>query len=319
MKRTLSLYATASKHLLRPCAKKESNNYSSLLTLLLFFLVFLSACATQNSIVNNVDEREANEIVVFLASKGISAQKIAASESAAAGATGPSNLWNIAVGEKEMTSAMAILNQNGLPRRQGTTLLDLFAKSGLMSSDKEESIRFQAGLAEQLKNTIRKIDGVIDADVQISFPSGDTTPGAVVPKMTAAVYVKHQGVMEDPNNHMESKIKRLMAGSVTGLDYDNVAVISDRSRFTEITLGKESELISGKERAKEYVSIWSIVMAKSSLSKFRTIFFLLIVLILVFGGLLSWMVIKFYPNLIKFSLKNLPFRRPGAAKEEKPL
>lgn len=290
---------------------------SALSVLCLIFLAFLTSCATQNAIVNNVDEREANEIIVFLASKGIMATKVAAPEAAGGGGGNTAIMWNITVGDKQATEAMAILNQNGLPRRQGTNLLTLFAKSGLMSSDAENAIRFQAGLAEQLKNTIRKIDGVIDADVQISFPEQATTPGAVVPKMTAAVYVKHQGVMEDPNNHLETKIKRLMAGSVTGLDYDNVAVISDRSRLTDVTLGKESELISYKEKAKDYVSIWSIVMTKSSLSKFRTIFFMLIVLVLIFGGLLGWMVYKFYPQVVRAAIRKIPLKRTQPPKEEK--
>jgi type III secretion protein J len=286
------------------------------LALALFGLLFtLTSCESNNSIVNNVDEREANEIIVFLASQGIHAGKTPAVE-AAAGATGPSNQWNITVDSKDSVQAMAVLNQNGLPRRQGSTLLELFAKSGLMSSDKEESIRFQSGLAEQLKNTIRKIDGVIDADVQISFPQDNTTPGATPPKMTAAVYIKHQGVMEDPNNHLESKVKRLLAGSVTGLEYDNVAVISDRSRFTDIALTQNAELISPKDKAKEYVSIWSIVMTKASLGKFRAIFFLLICLILVFCAVLGWMVYKFYPELIKKSLQKISIKRTRPPKEE---
>lgn len=289
--------------------------YKSYFVLLFPLLLIFTSCETNRAIVNNVDEREANEIIVFLASQGIAAEKIPG-ETSAVGGGAPSNEWNIAVDGKDSVQAMAVLNQNGLPRRRGSTLLELFAKQGLMSSDKEESIRFQAGLAEQLKNTIRKIDGVIEADVQISFAQEATTPGAVPPKITAAVYVKHQGVMEDPNNHLESKIKRLLAGSVTGLEYDNVSVISDRSRFTDISLGKGAQLISSKEKGKEYVSIWSIVMAKSSLGKFRTIFFLLISLVLVFCLLLGWMVYKFYPEFIKKAVKKLPLKRTKSSQEE---
>src|SRR3990167_237889 len=121
---------------------------------------------------------------------------------------------------------MAVLNRAGLPRRVGTNLLELFAKSGLMSSDREETIRYQAGLAEEIKNTIRKFDGVIDTDVQISFPPADVTllPGVTPPKITAAVYVKHQGIMDDPNSHLEIKIKRLLAGSISGLSTEDVSV-----------------------------------------------------------------------------------------------
>ena len=95
----------------------------------LLFLLLLAGCASNQSIVNNVDERDANEIVVFLASKGISAQKVAAPV-AAGGTAAPVDMYNISVANNQSTEAMALLNRYGLPRRQGTTLLTLFAKGG---------------------------------------------------------------------------------------------------------------------------------------------------------------------------------------------
>ena len=267
-----------------------------------FFVIFLlifAACSRNESIVHNVEEKEANEIVVYLASKGVVAQKVQI-EATGAG-QGPTNLYSIAVEEDKSTEAMALLNQIGLPRSTGTNLLTLFAKSGLMQSDREETIRYQAGLAEQLKNTILKIDGVLDASVELSFPPQETTPtpGAPPPKTTAAVYIKHQGILEDPNSHLETKIKRLISSSVNGLNFENVAVISDRARIADIQLTSERERISPKELQETYVSIWSIIMTKASLAKFRFIFFSLILLNLLFAGLIGWLVYRFYPQLIK--------------------
>ncbi len=276
----------------------------------LFFLLpmlFLASCGSNEPIVNNIEEREANEIVVYLASKGIVAQKL--QMVAAEGGGTPTNLYAINVEEDRATDAMALLNRVGLPRIQGTTLLTLFAKSGLMSSDREETIRYQAGLAEELKNTIRKIDGVLDADVQISFPPQDNlgVPGVVQPKTTAAVYIKHQGVLEDPNSHLETKIKRLVSSAINGLNFEDVSVISDRARMADIQLSMSGEMIGSKNLQEAYVSIWSIVMTKSSLSRFRFLFFFLILLNLVFAGALGWMIYKFYPQILKKS-KSLHLR-----------
>lgn len=265
--------------------------------LIICFVLF--GCEANRSIVNDVDEREANEIVVFLASKGIPAEKIPSVSSAPGGTEGPSK-WSIAVPEGQTTDAMAILNQNGLPRKQGTNLLDLFAKSGFMSSEKEETIRYQAGLAQQIANMIRKIDGVIDAEVQISFPSND---GIVLPgtsktppqKITAAVYVKHQGIVDDPNSHLVMKIKRLVAGSVTGLDLNDVTVISDRARFADVS--PYPSLESLEPQARDYVSIWSIVLNKESAARFRMIFFVLIFTAILGVLCISWLIWKFYPVL----------------------
>jgi len=267
-------------------------------TVLFLFILFLSSCSGNHAIVNNVDEREANEIVVYLASKGIAAQKLTATSSEVGGG-GSTNQYNIMVDEDKTTEAIALLNRVGLPRVQGTTLLKLFEKSGLMSSDREETVRYQAGLAEELKNTIRKIDGVIDADVQISFPPTETLPGATQLKTTAAVYVKHQGILEDPNSHIETKIKRLVSSAITGLSFEDVTVISDRSRIADIQLNPEGEIIGPHHLQEAYVSIWSIVMTKGSLAKFRFIFFLLIALNFVFAAAIGYLVYKFYPLWVK--------------------
>jgi type III secretion protein J len=290
---------------------------------LIIFLstLLLTGCEAQSVIVNDVDEREANEIVVFLASKGISAKKVPyASSSPGGGAQGASK-WSISVRDNQSTDAMAILNQNGLPRIKGTNLLTLFAKQGLMSSDKEEMVRYQAGLAEQIAGTIRKIDGVLDADVQISFPPENTgaLPGEVTSqKITAAVYVKHQGVLDDPNSHLIIKIKRLVSGSVNGLDINDVVIISDRARFADISLNQTPEMLSPKMEEKEYVSIWSIVMSKQSASRFRTLFFFLSMLAIAFGCFTLWLIWKLYPLLKAKGFTSLFRIEPLTPSEESP-
>jgi type III secretion protein J len=282
-----------------------------------FCLLLFASCETKMIIINDVEEREANEIVVFLASKGIEAEKTPSPTTAPGGEAG-ATLYSIAVPSDSAVEAMAILNQNGLPRKVGTNLLELFAKQGLMSSDKEETIRYQVGLAQQIANTIRKIDGVIDADVQLSFPSTEATlpgaPGTAAPqKVTAAVYVKHQGILDDPNSHLVTKIKRLVAGSVNGLDVNDVTVISDRSRFTDIVLGQKAETIT--PQTKEYVSIWSIVMSKNSANRFRFLFFTLIMASILFAILFAWMFWKFYPILRRKGLKEFLHPAPLQGKE----
>lgn len=268
-------------------------------TCLCFLLVLLGACENSVLVVSAVEEREANEIIVFLASNGIPSSK---SKAAASGiGTQGGVKWDIFVAQPKSTDAMAILNQNGLPRIKGTNLLDLFGSPGMMSTEKEGNIRYQAGLAEQIAGTIRKIDGVLDADVQISFSGTD--PGAnalpwmqsTAPKITAAVYVKHQGVLDDPNSHLIMKIKRLVAGSVQGLEINDVTVISDRARFADITLNQTPTSLAQQQKDKEYVSIWSIVMSKGSAGKFRMLFFFLSLFVVLLGTITGWLLWKVYP------------------------
>lgn len=274
-----------------------------------------SGCETQKTIVNGLDEREANEILVLLQSKDITAYKIKEKEAAGAGAGAKEVLWDIAVDTQEATEAMAILSANGLPRRRGQNLLQLFSAGGLVPSEMQEKIRYQAGLADQIASTIRKIDGIVDADIQLSFPEEDPlNPNRPKGQVTASVYVKHTGVLDDPNSHLITKIKRLVASSVNNLPFDNVTVIADRARFTPTTMPKEKPEPS-------YVRVWTLVIAKDSLFRFQTIFFGLSLFIVLLFFSFCWMAWKLYPLLKKRGGIALLFHLaplPDAFEEEKP-
>lgn len=259
--------------------------------MLCLILPLLTSCGSERTIVNGLDEREANEILVFLASKSIDAQKVVTP--GAAGGGSKIATWNIVVSEESANQAMALLNQNGLPRRRSQNLLGIFSNVGLVPSATEQQIRYQAGLAEQIASTIRKIDGVLDADVQISFPKEDPlNPDKKTGKITASVYVKHNGVLDDPNSHLITRIKRLVEASVTGLSFDNVTVIPDLARFNELPQGS-----FGLPEEKSYVNVWGLVIAKESLTSFRIVFFSFLVLSILLLLSLIWLAWKIYPIL----------------------
>ncbi len=289
---------------------------------ILFFLLgsmFVSCSGGKDIILNNLNEKDSNVIIVFLSSKGISAAKKTVGSTGGGVESGAAK-FNIEVSSGKSVLAMALLNQNGLPQKQGTTLLDLFAKSSFMSTDKEETIRYQAGLSQQIANVILMIDGVIDANVQLSFPES-TDLGAeneLVQRPTAAVFVKHQGVMDEPNNHLIIKIKRLVSGSVQNLSIDDVTVVSDKSRFTDVSPSDSIKTISAAH-ADEQVKIWSITMNKNSTGKFRLFFFFLMAVLLLLAAALGWVIWKVYPivrgggGFMKM-LKLAPYSMPSEEK-----
>lgn len=264
--------------------------------LLCFCLPLITGCESRKTIVNSLDEKEANEIIVYLSTKNINVVKVPAKAAEGGGAGAKIQLWDISVPDTQSLEAMSYLNQVGLPRRRSQSLLGIFTGTGLVPSEMEQQIRYQAGLAEQIASIIRKIDGILDAEVQISFPKEDPLNPSEdkKQKITASVYVKHNGVLDDPNSHLVTKIKRLVAASVAGLDYDNVTVIGERGRFSEF-----QPVLSGSagEEEKQYVSVWSIILAKESLTKFRLIFFSFTILILLLTIMLSWIFWKIHPVL----------------------
>ena len=84
---------------------------------------------------------------------------------------------------------------------------------------------------------------------------------------------------------------------MTGLDINNVTVVSDRSRFTDITLEQMPESLGGKPG--EYVSVWNIVMSKTSVGRFRILFFIITFIAVLLTIVLGWISWKFYPQLKK--------------------
>jgi type III secretion protein J len=250
--------------------------------ILLVALSFLVSCNSLTTVAYNLHERDANEIVVLLTSQGVAAEKQPAPTGGAGGESG-AKMWNILVPGSKVTEAISILNRAGLPRAKGTSLLDLFGEQGLVPSEMQNKIRYQEGLSEQLANTIRKMDGIVDADVQITFPPEDSENLS----FTASVYVKHRGVLDNPNSLMIGKIKRLVSSALPGLTIDNVSVITDRALFSDMTL-------ESADIAKEYdfVSVWGIILAKDSIFRFRVIFYAFIFTLFVIASLCVWLIWK---------------------------
>ena len=275
--------------------------YKNLRYLIFSFLIVMNISCTggYSVVLNNLQEKEANIVVVFLESNGIRARKELVVQTGAAGGGDTSQKFNIEVTSSRTVEAMALLNQNGLPQTQGSTLLELFAKSGFMQSGKEETIRYESGLAQELANVILMIDGVIAANVQLSIPdpSEDLGGEKVEKRTTAAVFVKHQGVLDDPNNQLVLKIKRLISGSVQNLSLDDVTVVSDRARFAELSPAPSLENVS-EAKPNEQIKIWSMTMNKNSTGTFRIIFFLLTSFIITFTLIIGWIIWKVYPIIM---------------------
>lgn len=272
----------------------------------LCLVLVLSGCEGSTIIVNELEERYANEIIVFLAGHHITAEKSA--HVSGGGGGNQATTWDVAVKKSEKMRALTLLNNNGLPRRHSQNLLSLFQKQGLVSSEMEERIRYEAGVAAQIASTIRKIDGVLDADIQISFPVPDSMPGQnkIVEPTTASVYVKHQGVLDNPNSHLVLKIKQLVASAIPGLDFDRVTVISDRAVFNDplsIALSKEPDV----------VTVWGVRVIKAYVFRLQIIFITLITMIALslsaFGWIL-WKVSRVLPHLggIKSLIRSKPWQ-----------
>jgi len=178
-------------------------------TLLLALL--LQAC-NETELYTGLDQRQANEIVATLMRHDIPAERIA----------GEQGGMTVAVQESRFADAMAILDQSGLPKREFSTLGDIFKSDGLVSSPVEERARMIHGLSQELSSTISDIDGVLSARVHLVLPENDPLRQELIPS-SASVFIRHRDTVA--MRDLIPQIKMLVANGIAGLSYDNVSVI----------------------------------------------------------------------------------------------
>lgn len=186
-------------------SKRRTRSY----LLAIVFSVFLSGCDVE--LFSELDERNANDILLVLSEGGISATKSRVD----------TGIWQISVQSDAVQDALSTVRRHGLPRAQFVSLGDVFAKEGLIATPAEERQRYAFAVSQELSNTLMQIEGVVVARVHPVIPLIDPLSD-ILPTPTAAVFIKH---LQDADlEPMVPTIKRLVAQSIEGLDPRNVAL-----------------------------------------------------------------------------------------------
>jgi len=210
--------------------------------LLLAPLVWVLGCAVP--VAADLDEPQANQVVLALSHGGIAAEKQTDSRS--------DDRWQVEVARGDAPGALAVLAEQGLPSPPAPGVLDALGPSSLVPSRTREHARVVAGTAAEIEQTLRRVDGVVTAHVHLAVPLADawaTPSDATSP--TAAVLLRYRGSSSPLD---EPQIRRLVAGAVTDLDPERVAVVS--SPVVE----------TAPAAAPQLVRVGPLAVARSSLS-----------------------------------------------------
>lgn len=186
--------------------------------LLFVILLCLSGCKTLVDLHTQLDEKDANEVVAALVSKGIGAKKVQQKEGFA-----------VSIDEADMARAVNLLNAQGLPRKQKTSMGEIFKKEGVISTPLEERARYIYALSQELELTLNEMDGVIAARVHVVLPER-IAPGEPINPSSAAVFIKHE-MQYDPDIY-SARVKQLIASSIPGLvdsKKDKIAIVYSAS------------------------------------------------------------------------------------------
>ncbi|MET4691477.1 type III secretion system inner membrane ring lipoprotein SctJ [Sinorhizobium fredii] len=232
---------------------------------LALIVVTLQACSVD--LYTNLDEREANEMVATLLSKGIAAGRVVQKD----------GKLTVTVDEDQFSEAVTALNMAGLPKEKFATLGTVFQQEGLVASPVQERAQMIYALSEELSRTVSEIDGVLSARVHVVLPDNDPLQRNAIPA-SASVFIRHEADLDV--NPLIPRIKTLVANSISGLTYEKVSVVPVASQ-------RASEPVAGAELT-SFLGLW---MLPASVAKARLIFGCLLgCLIAAIGclGYLAW-------------------------------
>ena len=219
----------------------------------------LSACDTE--LYNNLDQRQANEMVATLQQRGIPAQRVAVK----------GGQYTVVVDKDRFAESITILKDAGLPRQEFQTMGQVFKKDGLVSSPTQERAQMIFALSQELSRTVSEIDGVLSARVHLVLPENDPLRQQLVPS-SASVFIRHRS--NAPVGNLVPQVKMLVANGVAGLSYDKVSVVLVPVDSQKATQGQDLEMVS-------FFGLW---MQRDNLAQAMWMFFGLVALVVLLTG-----------------------------------
>lgn len=228
---------------------------------LLACAVLLSACNVE--LYDNLDQKQANEIVATLFRQGIAADRV----------IGKNGKFGVSVEESRFAEAIAVLNEHGLPRHEFASMADVFKNEGIVASPVQERAQMIYALSQELSRTISEIDGVLSARVHLVLPENDPLRQQLIPS-SASVFIRHAS--NAPLNNQIPQVKMLVANGIAGLTYDKVSVILVPVNAPEPSAATRAE--------QELSSFLGLHMHRDSVARARWMLLILLAALLGVGG-----------------------------------
>ncbi|MEQ4897425.1 type III secretion inner membrane ring lipoprotein SctJ [Proteus vulgaris] len=182
-----------------------------LLALLCFLLPLLSGCKDQ-SLLTNLDQRQATEIQAVLQKHQITSTRKALGK----------GLFDISVKKEDMGVAIQILEEYQLPTLSRIEVTQLFPSDALVSSPQAEKARLISAIEQRLEQSLLTIDHIIDARVHVSYPISPTERIIPTPHASALVFYE-EGMLD--NDQLGEDVKAFIHNSFNDMDENNITVL----------------------------------------------------------------------------------------------
>jgi type III secretion protein J len=237
------------------------------LWLCLLFLLVLTACGKE-ILYQDLEERDANEILVVLYKHGIDAFKLKQEGTQEVA-------YMVQVPRDKIQDARRILVENNLPRKKELGFSGICKEKGLIPTPEEEKCRKLLALKGEIINSLERVPGVIDADVVLNIPEvsefASEDQAKKRPTASAVIRVKKGDVGYDVR---EGNIQRFISNTVENLDPRDVTVIISYVESPQEILAKgpqnPSEVSEGTAGEGEpLATIAGLTLEQDSLKRFK--------------------------------------------------
>ena len=208
--------------------------------------LILAGCGT-TPVAQDLTQRQANEIVALLSSRGISA--VAKRESGGRG------LFSVQIPDDRYATAVSLLQEHGLPSEPRTSTRELLTPQGIIPSSREmESMRLDYALASEIEEMLQSHASVAQARcvVRINFVPEGQEP-------SASVVVEERRAAEPLD---EAGIAAIVQRAIPGVKRENLSVAISRAadKATELPSGaadSQAELV-------KFLWLWKVPASEYS-------------------------------------------------------
>ncbi len=197
----------------------------------MLMLVVAAAAGCQSQLHSQLDEDEANRILLVLAAAGLGGEKSCAGTEAGA--------CTVSVPDEQLARAVQATRAAGLPRTRHAGFSAVYRERGLVPGRLEERALFLSALQEELNETLEAIEGVVSARVHATVPvapAGRRHLGQAAAErvVSAAVLLGYRPGAEGEPPLAAAAVQRLVAKAIDGLEPERVEVVFHAHRPAEL-------------------------------------------------------------------------------------
>lgn len=167
----------------------------------------------QPSLLEGLDQLQANEVVSVLQRNNITANKVDA------GKTG----YSINVRQADFAAAVDLLNLYSLPSRPRMEVAQMFPADSLVASPRAEKARLYSALEQRLEQSLSALESIATARVHVSYDVDAGEGGRKASPVHLSALVVHEGDVDA--QLLIGDIKRFLKNSFADVEYDNVSVV----------------------------------------------------------------------------------------------